>query len=69
MPAFITAIAVNLNELLENGRVAARTLGRESCRIVEVTIDVAIVLVIRVLWPKERRAHRTGEVVHMELLV
>ena len=69
MPAFVPHVTVDLHKLLQNSAIAASALRGEASRVVIMAIDIAFVLVIRVLRPKERRTHRTGEVVHMELLV
>jgi len=44
----INAISEDLHELLQNGRLAAVALLRKSSRVVVVTIDAAIMLVVAV---------------------
>lgn len=55
MPTLIPHIAINLDELLQDGTIAAGTLRRKSCRIMEVTVDVTVMFVVRVLGSKEGR--------------
>ena len=69
VPAFVSHIAVDLDKLLQDRTVAPGALCGKPSRVVVMAVHVAFVLVIRILRPKERGAHRAGEVVHMELLV
>ena len=69
MPTLVAHIPVDLDELLENRAIATCALGSEARRVVVMTVDVAFVLVVRVLRTKECGAYGTREVVHMELLV
>jgi hypothetical protein len=46
MPAFISHVPIDLHELFENRTVATSTFGGESRRIVEMTINIAVVLII-----------------------
>ena len=69
MPALIPHIPVDLDELFQDGSRATGTFGGKSRRVVEMTVDVTIVLVVRVLWTEQRWAHRTREVLDMELFV
>jgi hypothetical protein len=68
MPALVSIVAIDLHELLENRTRASRTFCGEPGRVVVVTVHVAFVLVIRVLWTKERSAQRAGEVLDVEFL-
>ena len=69
VPVLVLAVAVDLDELLENGRLAAVAALRELGRVVVVAVDVAPVLVVAVLGAKGRRAHGTGEVIDVVLSV
>lgn len=58
----VLTIAEDLNELLEDGRVAAMApLGKLS-RVMEVTVDFALVLIIRILSTEYCRTYRAREV-------
>lgn len=59
----IYTIAVDLDELLEDGCLAAITSLRELCRVVIMAIYLAFVLVVAILSAKDSRTNRTGEVV------
>ena len=52
VPALVAHIAVDLDELLEDRGVAADAFRRETRAVVEVAVDVARVLVVRVLGPE-----------------
>jgi hypothetical protein len=69
MPTFISHVPVDFHKLLQDCAVTASTFGRKASRVVEMTIDIPIVLVIRVLGSEERRTYRARKVFHMELLV
>ena len=69
VPVLVYRVAVDLDKLLEDGRPAAGTLDGEPGRVVKVAIDVAGVLVVRVLRAKDGRTDRAGEVLDMELHV
>lgn len=64
----VLVIPINLNELLEDCRPTSCAANRESRRVVEVTEDPAIVLVVAVLRSEDCWADRAGEVFNMELL-
>lgn len=53
MPALVPHVAIYLNELLQDGAAATCTFCRKTCRVVEVTINVPIVLIVGVLWAKK----------------
>jgi len=53
MPAFVPRVAVNFNELLEDGAAAACTLGGEASGVVEMAEHVVFVLIVRVLGAEE----------------
>ena len=69
MPALVAHIAVDLDELLEDRGIAARTLCREAGGVVEMAVDVSVVFVVRVLWAEEGGADGAGEVFDVEFLV
>ena len=69
MPAFVSHIPVDLDELLEDGRRAPDAFGGEAGRIVEMTVHVSAVFIVRVLGSKERRTDGTGKMLDVELLV
>jgi hypothetical protein len=69
MPALVSVISINFDELLEYGTRAANTFGGEASGVVVMAIYITIMLVVRVLRPKECRAERAGEVLHVKLLV
>ena len=69
MPTLIPHIAVDLDELLQNGTVTARAFRCESGRIVIVTVDVSLVLIVRVLRTKYCRAHGACEMLYVKLFV
>ena len=69
VPALIAHVAVDLDKLLEDGARAAYALCREASRVVKVAVDVLVVLVVRVVWPKDGRADGAGKVLDVELLV
>ena len=56
MPAFVLHVPVDLDELFENRAVTANTLSGETRRVVKVTVNVVIMLVVRVLRSEEGRA-------------
>jgi len=69
MPVLILTIAEYFHELFENSGLASITPLRELCRIVEMAIYLAIMLVVAVLGTKDRGAYGAGEVINMILSV
>ncbi len=69
MPALIPHITVDLHKLLQYRTITSGTFRRESCRVVEVTINIAVVFVVRILGTKESGADRASEMLHVKLLV
>lgn len=69
VPVFILAVAVNLDKLLENGGPASSTLYSIVDRVVIVTVDLAIVFVIRVLGSKDGWADGACKVLNVILVV
>ena len=69
VPVLVLAVAVDLDKLLEDGGPASGAFDGVAERIVVVAVDLALVLVVRVLGPKDRRAHGAGEVLNVILAV
>lgn len=69
VPVLVLAVPEYFDELLKDRRVAAIAPLGELRRVVVVAVDVAIVLVVAVRRPKDRRAHGASEVVHVVLAV
>jgi len=65
----VLAVSIDLDKLLEDSGPAASALGGVTERVVVMTIDLAIVFIVRVLWSKDSRADRTGEVFDVVLVV
>ena len=65
----VDRVAVDLDELLEDGGTTAGALDGEPGRVVEVAVDRPGVLVVRVLRAEHGRAHRAGEVLDVKLHV
>jgi hypothetical protein len=49
MPALISHVPVDLDELFQDGSRTAGTFSGKSRRVVEMTVHVAVVLIVRVL--------------------
>ncbi len=64
----VGVVAIDLDELLEDGGLASCTLDGEASAVVEVAKDVAVVLVVAVLRAKDGGADRAGKVLDVELL-
>jgi hypothetical protein len=69
MPVLVLAVAEDLDELLQNGGLAAIAALGELGRVVVVAVYLAIVLVIAVLSAEHRGAQGAGEVVDVILAV
>lgn len=67
MPVLVLTVAEYFDELLQNGVLTAITALRESCRVVIVAVDIALVLVVAVLGAEYCRAHGAGEMLDMIL--
>ncbi len=63
----ILSISKNLDELLQNGSLAAVASLSELSRIVVVAVHLSFMFVVAILSPKHCRADRTGEVLDMVL--
>lgn len=69
VPALVPHVSVDLDELFQDRGAASGALGRKPRRIVVMAIDIPVVLVVRVMRPKQGRAYRASEVLHVILLV
>ena len=69
MPTLVPHVSVDLNELFQDRSAASGTLGGKPRRVVVMAVDIPIVFVIRVMRPKQSRAYRASEVLHVILLV
>lgn len=69
MPVLVLAIPVNLDKLLEYGRLAAVAPLGVAGRVVVVAVDVAVVLIVAILGTKDGGAERACEVVDVVLAV
>jgi len=67
MPVLVLAVTKDLDELLQDGGLAALATLGEACGIVVVAINLPIVLIIAVLCSKYRRAQGAGEVIDVVL--
>lgn len=67
MPVLILSIPEDFHELLQNGSLTAITALRKLCRVMVMTVDFVVVLVVTVLGAKDRRAYRTCEVIYVVL--
>jgi hypothetical protein len=65
----VDRVAVDLDELLEDGGPAAGTLNGEASRVVKVAVNRAVVLVVRVVRAEDGRADLAGKVLDVELHV
>ena len=69
MPVLINAVPKDLHKLLQDRRLAAITLLRECGRVVEVAVDVAFMLIVRILCAKDGGADAAGEVLDVVFAV
>lgn len=69
MPTLIPHVTVNLHELLQDGGIAPDALRREPRAVVIMAVDVARVLVVRILGAEECGADRASEVVDVVFFV
>ncbi len=69
MPTLVLHIAIDLHELLEDRAITPNALRREPSGIVKVAVNVAVVLIIRVLRTEESGANRARKMLDMKLLV
>lgn len=69
VPVLILPVAENLHKLLQYGGLAAITSLCEARRVVVMTVDVSVVLVVAVLCAERRRAHRAREMVDVVLSI
>jgi hypothetical protein len=68
MPMLVLIVSIDFDKLLENRRLTACTPNGKSSRVVKVTEDPLIVLIVAVLWPEDGRTNRAGEVLNVKLL-
>jgi hypothetical protein len=69
MPVLILAVSIDLDKLLEDSRPAASALGGVTERVVIMTIDPAIMFIVRVLGSKDGRADRAGKMFDVVLVL
>ena len=69
MPVLVLTVAVDLDELLQDRGSTSSTLCSVAERVVVVTVNHAVVLVVRVLGTKDRWADRACEVLNMIFVV
>lgn len=69
MPALVPRIPVNFDELFQDCAVATHALGREASRVVIVTVDIVVVLIVRILRAKEGCADRTCKMLYVVFFV
>lgn len=65
----ILTITINLDKLLEDRRLTSETALSKLCRVMVMTVDLPLMLVVAVLRSKYRWTHRAREVVDVVLLV
>ena len=65
MPTFVPVVPIDLHELLENGTVTSRTFRGKTSGVVELTIDVDFMLVMRVLRTEDSSANGTRKMLNM----
>lgn len=68
MPTFVPHITVDLDELLQDRAVTSNAFGGKSSRVVVMAVDVALVLVIRVLCSEKVWADGTRKMLDVKLL-
>jgi hypothetical protein len=69
VPMLVLPISEDFNKLLQNGSLATTTFRGELCRIMIMAINLAVVLIIRILWSKYRRTNTARKVLDMILAV
>lgn len=57
MPVLVLPVAEDLNELFQNRSMTPMTPLRELSRVMEVTVDLALVFVVGVLGTKDGRTN------------
>ena len=65
----ILPVPENLHKLFEDRGVTSVASLRKLCRVMEMTEDLPIVLVVAILRSKDGRTHRTGEVVDVVFVI
>jgi hypothetical protein len=66
MPVLICAIPVDLDKLFKNRSPTSSTFNGESCRVMEMTVDGSIMLVVGILRTKNRWTDRASEMLDVE---
>lgn len=66
---FIVVVSVDLDKLLEDGDLTACASDSEAGGVMKVAVDGAVVLIIRVLRPKDGRTDGAGEMLDVKLLL
>lgn len=61
----VLSVPENLHELFQDRSLTAITALGELCRIVVMTVYLAIVFIIAILCPKNSRTHRTCEMIYV----
>lgn len=69
MPAFFLEVAVDFDELLQDGTATSYAFRCKPRRVMEMAVHVAIMLVVRILRSKKRGAHGAGEMLDMKLFI
>jgi hypothetical protein len=69
VPMLVLTVPKYFHKLLQNGRLTSVTLRRKLCRIMVVTVDLPIVLVVGILRSKHGRTHTTCKVLDVILPV
>ena len=69
VPALVALVPLDLDELLQDGRIASGAFRRPSGRVVIMTKHVALVLVIAILRPEQCRTDAASKVLDVVLLI
>jgi hypothetical protein len=69
MPVLVLTVSEDLDKLLKDGRLAAIALLGKLRRVVVVTINIAVVLVVAIRGAKDCRAQRARKMVDVVLSV
>lgn len=69
MPMFCSILAINFNILLENSHLTSRATDCELGRIMKMTINLAIMLIVGIIRTKSCRTNTACKVIGMELFV
>jgi len=69
VPMLILTVSEYLDELFQNGCLATVAFRGKLCRVVVVTVNLAAVLVVRILGTKHRRTDTAGKVLDVVFAV